>query len=618
MLMKFRIVPLLLALVTVSSQGWAQKDRTILQDTVARIGRDVITVGELVHRIEMVPFPAAQRPSQVEELKSKALYALIAEKVLAREAARAGLPEDNATRLSRRELENLFIRDALYKREVEGKAEPAEEETYAAMNRFRWELNVIAFGVRSENDGKALVKLLSRARPDSVLRALTPSMYLELDTIKIRFGGPDSAYENAAFSLGDSRVSKPFCSHTLGWSVLYLLDKQRNSQAARMNVDERRRFVQKVLRSRRAQEIGDQYSLAILATKSAAADSGVFDLLADSILALRRKIDPKYYQRKGGYMITSEMVDVLLYRLRPNLDTVFISIVDGNMTLGEVLEMFRYENFTSKSLSGFPFKVELNEEVKHLVANELLAREGRRQNLQYSSPVRDDLAVWSNYWVARQLYYAVRDSVTITDEDVLQHLVKNKEYFGKYYEVNVREVLCKELRDAATVVEELHRTGDFGLVASRHSIRQEWSGNRGESGFFKVLQYPELGFRALMADTEKLVGPCRLPEGYSLFTVLGKRRTKEAVVGFDTLEHNVRARLTSDRRKQTTDRFIARLAEDQQVSIDYKKLKSIKPTSIPMFTQRFMGFGGMMTAVPILMQQWDWIKEFQKKAGIAF
>ncbi len=618
MLMKSRIVLFLMALVTISSQGLAQKDGALLRDTVARIGKDGITVGELIHRIEMVPFPAVPQGSQVEELKSKALYALIAEKVLAREAARVGLPEDNATRLSRRELENLFIRDALYKREVEEKAEPAEEETYAAMNRFRWELNVIAFGVRSENDGKALVQLLSRAKPDSILRALRPSMYLELDTIRIRFGGPDSAYENAAFTLGNSRVSKPLYSHNLGWSVLYLLDKHTNSQAAKINIEERRRFVQKVLKSRRAQEIGGQYSLEILATKSAAADSGVFSLLADSILELRKEIDPKYYQRKGGYMITSEMIDVLLYRLRPLLDTVFISIVDANMTLGELLEMFRYENFTSKSLNGFPFKVELNEEVKHLVANELLAREGRKQNLQYSAPVRDDIAVWSNYWAARQLYYATRDSVKITDEDVLQHLVKNKEFFGKYYEVNVREVLSKDLQGAATVVDELHRTGDLGLVASRYSIRQEWSDKGGESGFFKVLQHPELGFRALMADTGKLVGPSRLPEGYSLFTVLGKRRTKEAVVGFDTLEHNVRARLTSDRRKQTTDRFIARLAEEQQVSIDYKKLKAIKPTSIPMFTQRFMGFGGMMTAVPILMQQWDWIKEFQKNAGIAF
>jgi hypothetical protein len=40
----------------------------------------------------------------------------------------------------------------------------------------------------------------------------------------------------------------------------------------------------------------------------------------------------------------------------------------------------------------------------------------------------------------------------------------------------------------------------------------------------------------------------------------------------------------------------------------------VKPSLIPMFTQRFMGFGGMMTSVPLLMQQWDWIKEYEQLA----
>ena len=35
-----------------------------------------------------------------------------------------------------------------------------------------------------------------------------------------------------------------------------------------------------------------------------------------------------------------------------------------------------------------------------------------------------------------------------------------------------------------------------------------------------------------------------------------------------------------------------------------------------MFTQRFMGFGGMMTAVPLLMQQWEWMKEYEQLAKV--
>ena len=588
------------------------QDRAILsQDTVARIGTSAITARDLLERLELVPFPGKDRPSQTDSVKMRALLGLIAEKVLANEARHKSLSEDAVSKLMHHELENLFIRDELFKREVEAYAKPTAQEVIAGIHRFEWNLKVIAFLIRSEDDGKALVKHLRVHNTKNTLRGLPKDLITEMDTIRIRFGGPDSAYENAAYSIGNSRVSKPFYSHNLGWSVLYLLDKITNPESAKMTLDERSHKVEKTLKERHEQEIGERYSLDVLSSKNAIADSNIFNVLADSIIALRREIEPKYYQRNDGYMITSEMVDVLIDRLKPCLDTTFVVINDGNMRLGEVLEMFRYENFISKSLEGFSFKLELNEEVKHLVGNELLAREGRRQLLQNSAPVRREMALWDNYWAARQLYYDVRDSVKVTHEDILEHLLKTKEYFGRYYEVNVREILTYTLGNATRLVNEIQRGKNLAELAPQYSIRAEWVKNGGESGFFKVLQHPEIGFRALLSDTGILIGPVKLDEGYSLFTVLGKRRTNDAIVGFDTLYQNISKRLMKEKRKQATDRFIAKLAYEQQVSIDYDKLKLVKPSLIQMFAQRFMGFGGMMTAVPLLMQQWDWIKEFE-------
>jgi len=594
--------------------GLSQEREALPQDTLARIGLSAITARDLLERIELIPFPRKYRPSQMDSVKVKVLMALIAEKVLANEAKRKSVSEDVVTKLMHHELENLFIRDELFKREVEANAKPTAEEVIAGMHRFEWKLKVIAFLVRSEAEGEALAKHLRASKTKNILEGLRRDLFTEIDTIYIRFGGPDSAYENAAYSIGNSRVSKPFYSHNLGWSVLYLLDKIMNSESIKMTLDERSRKVDKTLKERYEQDIGERYSLAVLSSKNAVADSNIFNEFADSLIALRREIGPKYYQRDGGYMVTSEMVDVLIYRLKPYLDTTFITITGGNMTLGELLEMFRYENFISKSLEGFSFKMELNEEVKHLVGNELLAREGRRQLLQNSAPVQRDLELWTGYWAACQLYYDVRDSVKVTNEDIVEHLLKTKEIFGRYYEVNVREILTYSQEVMTRIINELQCGNKLAEMVSQYSIRAEWVKNGGESGYFVILQHPEIGFRALLADTGTLVGPVKLKDGYSLFTVLGKRRTKEAVVGFDTLCRNVRERLTIEKRKQATDRYIAKLAREQQVSIDYKKLKLVRPSSIPMFTQRFMGFGGMMTAIPLLMQQWDWIKEYEQLA----
>jgi parvulin-like peptidyl-prolyl isomerase len=206
--------------------------------------------------------------------------------------------------------------------------------------------------------------------------------------------------------------------------------------------------------------------------------------------------------------------------------------------------------------------------------------------------------------------------VTVTDEDILQHLLKNKEIFGRYYEVNVREVLTDSLQDVGVLLENLQRGQSLAELASQFSRRPEWAKNGGESGYFQVLQHPEIGFQAMNVDTGRLVGPLRLPEGYSLFKMLGKRLTDEALVSFDALKQNIRTRLLTEKRKQAVDRFIANLAREQNVNVDYDKVKSIKITQIPMFTRRLIGFGGRMAAVPLLMQRWDWIKEYLQPSTV--
>ena len=312
--MIYRVGIILTVFSIVCSLGLSQERALLPQDTVARIGKSAITVRELLERLELLPFPRKYKPSQIDSVKVRALLSLIAEKVLANEAKRQNVSEDNITKLMHRELENLLVRDELFKREVEANAKPTTEEIIAGMHRFEWKLKVIAFLVRSEADGNVLVKRLSANKSKNIMRGLPRSLFTETDTINIRFGGPDSAYENAAYGIDKARISHPFYSHNLGWSVLFLLDKVTNPESAKMTLEERSRKVEKILKERHEQDIGERYSLAVLSSTNAIADSNIFNVLADSIIMVRREIEPKYYQREGGYMVTSEMVDVLIDR----------------------------------------------------------------------------------------------------------------------------------------------------------------------------------------------------------------------------------------------------------------------------------------------------------------
>jgi len=299
-------------------------------------------------------------------------------------------------------------------------------------------------------------------------------------------------------------------------------------------------------------------------------------------------------------------------RLQPHLESVLVRIDDGDLTLGELLEKFKYEDFLADEREGLAFRRALNEEVRSLVARELLAREGRRLGLQYTEAVRGDLQVWADYLSAAVLWHTIRDSVRVGDREIMAFLVNHADVLGRAFEVNVREVLCASSEDAALVADRLGGGMSLEEAARQYSRRAAWAARGGESGYFLVAEHPEIGFEALNADSGVLVGPVKSPDGFSLFTTLGTRRTRETAADFETLKDNVRGRLTDEMKKQALDRAVAGLARQERPVINYDRLRDVNITNIPMFTRRLIGFGGRMNAAPLLMRQWDWVKEYQQ------
>ena len=593
----------------------ASAQPSLPEDPVARIGESVITGQDLVKRIELMPFPDREGRNRPDTLKTRALYSIIAEKLLANEARRLGLTADRQMSRVERELENLFIRDELFKREIVARSGPDEGSITAGMKRYATGFRVLSFLVAEEEAGVALTAYLKRGSPDHILDIVPESLYVRVDTIAFGFGAPDTSYENAAFAAGKSRVTRPFHSHLLGWAVLYILEKQTNPEKASMGYEKRRRGVEKILRERNETALVETYYYGVLRNQHAQADSALFVRLADAVSGLWNE-DTVRFRNRGSYILTSDMVELLITRLDRYLDTVIVAIEDGDMTLGQLLEMFKYEDFRSREREGPAFALELNEAVKRLVARELLAREGRRLKLEYSPAVRSDLATWSDYLAAGRLWHVIRDSVHISPDEIVEHLIRNNAAFGRYYEVNVREVLTSTPEEMDTVLRDLEQGRSMVDLARWYSRRKTWALKGGESGYFVVADRPEIGFRAMMSDTGQVVGPIKTGEGYSLFVVLGTRSTREASVDFATLEENVRTRLLEERRAMAFDRGIASLAREQKLVINYDKLGAIKVNDIQMFTRRLIGFGGSMTAAPLLMRQWNWIKRYQEPGQV--
>jgi hypothetical protein len=280
------------------------------------------------------------------------------------------------------------------------------------------------------------------------------------------------------------------------------------------------------------------------------------------------------------------------------------------MSLGTAIQSFRIEPFSSPSLRRSTFLSVLNESVKKIVEGELLAREGYRLHLQNSPSVKHDLAAWSDNWRALMMEQSIPGGEP-AEEDDMEVLIENGRRIDPSYEVNVQEILTDSLSEALQCMDRLIGGADMAELARRVSRRPGWSGHGGESGFFHVRSYPELGIRALAADTGRLVGPVAVKGGYSVFRVLGKRgNAVNEGMTLDSLRSLLRPRMRYEKRRHAVDRFIAGLAQKYGVKMYYDRLQNIDISRHNMFTRRLIGFGGMMNAAPVLKPEWGWVREY--------
>jgi hypothetical protein len=200
--------------------------------------------------------------------------------------------------------------------------------------------------------------------------------------------------------------------------------------------------------------------------------------------------------------------------------------------------------------------------------------------------------------------------VTVTNDEVVSYLQRQVAVIGHDYEVNVREILTDSLHEALTMMERVVGGEDMKILAREYSTRKEWAARDGESGYFPIALHPEIGFRALDAAVGTLVSPVKVPEGYSLFAVLGTRSVPgDTTVPYDSLKAVVRNELHAARVQHRLSRYLVSAAERHTVTLYYDRLARTDTPAINMITRRYIGFGGSMLAVPAIYPLWQWVKE---------
>jgi parvulin-like peptidyl-prolyl isomerase len=209
------------------------------------------------------------------------------------------------------------------------------------------------------------------------------------------------------------------------------------------------------------------------------------------------------------------------------------------------------------------------------------------------------------------------DSVKVSDDEVYSYYkqLNKEEKFPQL--VNIIEILTDSLNIVDIILQEIKDGKDFSELAKQYTKREWTKKNNGEFGFIPSSQFGEIGRIAATMKIGEIYGPLKVPEGYSIFKLIDKRDSVTAASqSYEKVKDEYKRELRYLKSKLRMDSYTVDLAIKYGVGIDFDVLESIQVTNISSFALRKLGFGGKITAVPIVAPNVDWVQPWQKKIEV--
>jgi hypothetical protein len=408
----FRVCAIFLAILFCRSiifdHSFAQQKPPIDDNEIlARIGPRIITVRDLVERIELMPWPGKENPATRDSAKVKALFSLVAEKLMAMQAVEQGFVFNSGNSPALRALERVLARDQLYRAEVLSKIEVTQSEIRTGLQRYAHQLRLHSFLMNSEEDALQLARTLS-ARRDSTAPALPTAGVISDDTLMISFSDLHPILEDSAYALNVNEASAAFTPE-LGWTVFHLLSKSINPAYAQATFEQRQYAVRQKIKKRKERDIGQAYLRAFFSDKTSM-DSARFNILADSLLVIMKR-DSAGHFKEGAFGIRNDDIEHLHRALAALHSQPIISMGSYSISVEEIINELRFHPVRFQSLRHRSFLETLNSAMQEIAGSALHSSEAISRRFNQQPNAQRDLNVWVDAMEAEKLLRHLIDSL---------------------------------------------------------------------------------------------------------------------------------------------------------------------------------------------------------------
>ncbi|MBA4406534.1 hypothetical protein C0389_04600 [bacterium] len=579
-------------------------------DIVAKAGDATISKEEFKKRYEFVPHVKTDDAFDSTSFKKNFLHTLIAEKLLAQAASREGMDSLQNFRATMENLSNVYLRDALYKKEVLDKIViPDSLIVQGQIRKSRSVRTKFIFSQDKEEIEKIYSDISAGASFDSILTT-RPERNEQKEAAEVTFGTLNEKMEDATYKVGVGEITIPI-ELKEGW---YICKVYSITTKMDLDIDDKPK-IKKVVRSRIEEKIYQTFYKQFFKGIVINADRSIVEKLFRIIMNYLYENSRQLVKDKGGkYKIGESDIPQIKNSFDPKeLNEIIIKFPNDPVTLSKMFDYLAFQDFEFYRVDSTHIKSRLNSYISFYIQNEMLAREAKKRGYDKLPEVASELKMWGDYYLSHEMMKYIYKAESVTDDDAYNFFVKANRVIQKPDEFNVAEILTNDLGTIESALNELDRGADFKDLAIKYASNDSLKVRRGISGFFKASEKGEIGKAVTRMNVGDVHGPVKTPEGYSLIKLLEKREGwKERVASFEEAKEDVKNIIKTERMYQKLDDTTAKLAIEYGVEINNAVLRSIKVSPVDMIVIRRFGFGGQLLAVPFTPNFSSWFKKFEQ------
>lgn len=540
---------------------------------VAQVGKDKITVGELVEEyVDMKknsPIKILSDKPELEQLRDFLERRIDAE-LMKQAAYEKGFDKDpEIVNQVEAEKEKLLMR-VLFEKEVMSKAKVTEKDVKDYYDKLGERIKIRHILVKTKEEAEKIYQALKRGADfDSLagersIDSRTKDNGGDLGYITWNAMLGATAFKEAAFKLKPQEISHPVKSPS-GWHIIRLDDRKKEEQKS---YEEEKNRLRISLEMMTQQEIAINYMVDLVEKIKMKVVSSTKKMLEEKAKAL--SADTLGFQPEGVNVNPAQLTE-------EEKALPFIKYKGGELRLDEFLTFYnRWPPFQRPPL-------EEDEALKGMVFNYLLAPKVLRKiaeekRIDKTDEYKEKVERFQeNLMAEKYRNEVIWKDITVEQADLESFYQRNKDKYITPAQAQVLEILVKTEKEAQKLLQELRAGADFKKLAQEKTLRTFAKSKGGEIGYITKKNYPELFEAAFKLKKGEIGGPVHVlqspaGEGYSVIKLLGKEEQRQMTL--EEVESQVRSGTTMEKRNTISFQWVAEVRAKSDIKVNEPALKS--------------------------------------------